>query len=145
MSSVNGQSCYYVKLGRYNKCSASEVNSAPVLSTTDYVNKGALPNASQNQVAGSAVQNAPVNPVMVGSGGQPVSTPVSNPSAPKVGVTEGFYADDSANYVPHYNVPNYAPINTNSLTYGGNCAGYPNILQAYGSDAGNCVSNFIQN
>lgn len=144
MSSVNGKSCSYVKLGRYSNCSSAEVANTPSPSTSDYVNKGALPNTSQNQSAQSSAQVAPVNPTMVGSNGQPISTPVANPSAPKIGVTEGFYADEGK-FVPHYNVPNYAPINTNSLTYGGNCAGYPNILQAYGSDAGNCVTNFIQN
>jgi len=138
--SVNGQSCSYVRLGRYNNCSAAEVNRAPVLSTNDYVYKGGLPSGS------APPQSAPVNSVMVGSNGQPVATPNPNPLIVNRGVTEG-YADDSANYVPHYNVPNYAPINTNSLTYGGACGGYPNILSAYGGieGGGNCVTNYINN
>jgi hypothetical protein len=139
--SVNGQSCSYVRLGRYNKCSAAEVNKAPVLSTTDYTFKGQIPSASTNP------QNAPVNSVMIGSDGLPVATPIPNPLNVKVGTTEG-YADVSTDYVPHYNVPNYAPINTNSLTYGGNCGGYPDILKAYGGmegGGGNCVTNFINN
>ena len=103
--SVNGQSCSYVRLGRYNNCSAAEVNRAPVLSTNDYTYKGGLPSGGGGGGGGSA-QNAPVNSIMVGSDGLPV---------------------------------------TNSLTYGGACGGYPNILSAYGSESGNCVTNFINN
>jgi hypothetical protein len=137
--SVNGQSCSYVRLGRYNKCSAAEVNRAPVLSTTDYTYKGGLPSGSQQS------QNAPVNSIMIGSDGLPVATPNPTPLNVKIGTTEG-YADVSPDYVPHYNVPNYAPINTNSLTYGGVCGGYPDILKAYGGlESGNCVTNFINN
>ena len=141
--SVNGQSCSYVRLGRYNNCSAAEVNRAPVLSTNDYTYKGGLPSGGGGGGGGSA-QNAPVNSIMVGSDGLPVATQNPNPSIVNTGVTEG-YADVSASYVPHYNVPNYQPINTNSLTYGGACGGYPNILSAYGSESGNCVTNFINN
>jgi hypothetical protein len=138
--SVNGQSCSYVRLGRYNKCSDAEVNRAPVFSTTDYNFKGQIPSAS------ATPQSAPVNSVMIGSDGLPVATQNPNPLNVNVGTTEG-YSDVSPNYVPHYNVPNYAPINTNSLTYGGNCGGYPDILKAYGGmeGGGNCVTNFINN
>ena len=65
MSSVNGKSCSYVKLGRYSNCSSAEVANTPSPSTSDYVNKGALPNTSQNQSAQSSAQVAPVNPTMV--------------------------------------------------------------------------------
>jgi len=141
--SVNGASCSYVKLGRYNKCSNAEVAKAPQLSSSDYVFKGAIPTAAQAAAAQAASQNSPVNPTMVGSNGQPVSSPSTNGVNITSGVQEG-YADDA--FMPHYNVPNYQPVNTNSLTYGGNCAGYPSIISAYGGlDSGNCVTNFINN
>ena len=136
--SVNGQSCSYVRLGRYNNCSTAEVNRAPVFSTNDYTYKGGASNSAP------APQNAPVNSIMIGSDGLPVATPNPNPLNVKIGATEG-YADVSPDYVPRYNVPNYAPINTNSLTYGGTCGGYPDILKAYGTESGNCVTNFINN
>jgi hypothetical protein len=52
-----------------------------------------------------------------------------------------------ADYTPTYKVPNYPPINTDALTHGVsyNCGGYFNIMDAYGSTAGNCVTNFINN
>jgi hypothetical protein len=147
--SVNGVSCSYVKLGRYNKCSTAEVATVPQLSSSDYVYTGSVPTASQSAAAVAAAQNAPVNPTMVGSSGQPVNVAPTNVANVTTGVQEGYYYEDAVdpNYVPHYNVPNYAPINTASLTYGGDaaCAGYPNIMAAYGSDAGNCVTNFINN
>jgi hypothetical protein len=50
----------------------------------------------------------------------------------------------AVNYTPSYTVPNYAPIKTTALVYTGNsCSGYPNIMDAYGKDAGNCVTNYI--
>lgn len=143
--SVNGQSCSYVRLGRYNNCSAAEVNRAPTLSDNDYTFKGAIPTASQFAASVAAAQTAPVNPTQVGSGGQPVSVSTPSPLNVNVGVTESYV--DEASYKPSYSTPNYAPINTNSLTYGGACGGYPKILAAYGGmDAGsNCVTNFINN
>ena len=146
--SVNGVSCSYVKLGRYNKCSTAEVAKAPQLSSSDYVYNGSIPSASQTAAAQAAAQNAPVNPTMVGSDGQPVAMAPTNVANTTTGVQEGYYYDAvDPNYLPHYNVPNYAPINTASLTYGGNssCAGYPNIMAAYGENSGNCVTNFINN
>jgi hypothetical protein len=147
---VNGVSCSYVKLGRYNKCSTADVAKAPQLSTSDYVFSGSIPTASQSAAGKAAAQNAPVNPTMVGSSGQPVAVPPANVADITAGVQEGYYYADPVdpNYIPKYNVPNYAPINTASLTYGGNsaCAGYPNIMSAYGGmDSGNCVTNFITN
>jgi hypothetical protein len=139
--SVNGVSCSYVKLGRYNKCSNAEVMKTPDLSSSDYVYSGSIPTASQSAAAQAAAENAPVSPTMVGSDGQPVAMP-STFSAPSAGVEN--YAEPA--YTPSYSVPNYAPINTNSLTYGGNCQGYVPILKAYGGmESGNCVTNFINN
>ena len=147
--SVNGVSCSYVKLGRYNKCSTAEVATAPQLSSSDYVYTGSIPTASQTDAATAAVQNAPVNPIMVGSNGQPVAMAPTNVVNTTTGVQEGYYYAEAVDpdYLPHYNVLNQAPINTNALTYGGTaaCAGYPNIMAAYGSEAGNCVSNYINN
>ena len=146
--SVNGVSCSYVKLGRYNKCSTADVAKAPQLSSSDYVYSGSIPTASQSAASRSASQNAPVNPTMIGSDGQPVAMAPTNVANVTTGVQEGYYYEDAVdpNYVPHYNVPNYAPINTASLTYGGSCYGYPNIMAAYGGmDSGNCVTNFINN
>jgi hypothetical protein len=147
--SVNGVSCSYVKLGRYNKCSTAEIATAPQLSSSDYVYSGSIPTASQSAAGKAASQNAPVNPTMVGSSGQPVAAAPTNVANTTTGVQEGYYYADAVdpNYVPHYAVPNYAPINTASLTYGGNCAGYPSIMSAYGGmeGSGNCVTNFINN
>lgn len=146
---VNGTSCSYVKLGRYNKCSNAEVAKAPSLSSSDYVYSGAIPTASQTAAAQAAGQMAPVNPTMVGSDGQPVAQIPTNFSNPSQGVQEGYYYADAVDpaYVPSYNVLNQPPINTNALTYGGNCAGYPNIMLAYGGMDGNsqCQSNYINN
>ena len=148
--SVNGVSCSYVKLGRYNKCSNAEVTKAPSLSSSDYVYNGSAPTTSQSASAQMAAQTAPVDPIMVGSDGQPVASIPTDFTAPTAGVQEGYYYADAVDpaFVPHYNVPNFAPINTNSLTYGGNCAGYPNIMTAYGGmsgDGGNCQTNYINN
>lgn len=144
--SVNGQSCSYVRLGRYNNCSMAEVNRAPTLSDNDYTFKGAIPTASQFAAAVAASQNAPVNPTAIGSGGQPVSVSTPNPANVNIGVTEGFYyAEDDASYKPSYSVPNYQAINTNSLTHGKVCGNYPSIIGAYGENSGNCVTNFINN
>jgi hypothetical protein len=41
-----------------------------------------------------------------------------------------------------YIVPNYEPINHNSLVMSGSCAGYPNIMNAYGKTAGNCNTQY---
>ena len=147
---VNGVSCSYVKLGRYNKCSNADVAKAPSLSSSDYVYKGAIPNASQSASAASAAQNSPVNPTMVGSDGQPVAqipTDFSNPSA---GVQEGYYYAEAVDpaYMPSYKVLNQAPINTNSLIHQANsCGNYPNIMSAYGGMDGSsqCQTNFINN
>lgn len=50
------------------------------------------------------------------------------------------------NYTPSYSVPNYAPIKPSTLVYTGNsCSGYPSIIDAYGKDAGSCVTNYINN
>jgi len=143
--SVNGRSCSYVKLGRYNNCANAEVMRTPTF-TTSGVNNGALSNSAQAAAAVAASQNAPVDSGMVTFDGTQNATPVENPNIVSTGVTEGYY-DDSANYVPHYNVPNYAPINTNALTHGaaGQCGGYFDIMAAYGADAGNCATNYIKN
>ena len=152
---VNGSSCSYVRLGRYNKCSNAEVQATPVV-TGDYVYKGNIPSADAAAAAAAAAQKSAVNSTMVGANGQPVVTPNPSPAAPNTGVTEGFRVMRRENfetavdpsYVPHYNVPNYMPINTNSLTSATpTCGGYADIMNAYGGlGSGNsCTTNFIQN
>lgn len=143
--SVNGRSCSYVKLGRYNNCANAEVMRTPTFSSSGGVNNGALSTPAQATSAVAASQSAPVNSNMVTFDGTANATQPENVDEVEIGV-EGYY-DDSANYVPHYNVPNYAPINTNALTHGaaGQCGGYFDIMAAYGADAGNCVTNYIKN
>lgn len=142
--SVNGVSCSYNKLGRYNNCSKAESTRIPN-NMGDFVMKGAEPSPVQLTSAQSAVQNSIVSPTAVGADGQPVAVPVSNVALPNVGVMEGFYAD--SDYTPSYRVLNVPAINTNALTHGAtaSCGQYPSIMLAYGSDAGSCVSNFINN
>ena len=48
--------------------------------------------------------------------------------------------------VGHYVVPNYSAIGYNALTHGGatpSCSGYFNIASAYGANAGNCNTQYM--
>jgi hypothetical protein len=47
------------------------------------------------------------------------------------------------NYTPKYTVPAYET--SVKLTSGNTCGGHANILDAYGKEAGNCVTNYINN
>lgn len=147
--SVNGRSCSYVRLGKYNNCANAEVMKVPTFSSVGGVEKGAIPTLEQGELARKAQQESKVGSVMTTFDGtdNADAVPADQTAEVELGVTEGYY-DESANYVPHYNVPNYAPINTNALTHGGaagQCGGYFDIMAAYGADAGNCVTNYIKN
>lgn len=183
---VNGLSCSYVRLGKYNNCANQEAAAIP--SRVNYVNKGNIPTPEQAAAAAVGQTNAPVNvpttatmtpnvpgetfrypynregftanspvtpaptnmmsPTYVpGAGGVPnVAGPYNGVAPPLPNALPGPIGAD-ASWVPHYTVPNYPPINTNSLTHGvsGSCSGHFNIIDAYGSSAGTCTTNFIQN
>lgn len=139
---VNGKSCSYVKLGKYNDCSRAEVTSVQV-PTGNYNNANVIPSSAQVAAANAAAQIAPVTPSVVTLEGTMAPVVTSVPTL--VGVNEGFA---EPNYVPSYNVPNYPPISTVSLTHGvqNSCGGYFNIMDAYGGmGSGSCVTNFINN
>lgn len=139
---VNGKGCSYVKLGKYNDCSRAEVRSTQV-PVGNYNSANAIPSAAQVAAANAAMQASTVSPSIVSLDG--TTAPIVNSASTLVGVNEPYV--DTANYVPSYNVPNYPPINTVSLTHGvqGSCGGYFNIMDAYGENSGNCVTNFINN
>jgi hypothetical protein len=189
---VNGMSCSYVRLGRYNNCANKEAQAIP--DRKNYVYKGNIANADQAAAAVAGQQNAPVFPpspatltptvagetfrypynregfdptlapvetvtqaptpaglvsptYVPGAGGVPnVAGPYSGVAPPVPNALPGPVGPD-ASWVPHYSTPNYPPINTNSLTHGvaGSCSSHFNILTAYGQNADNCVTNFIQN
>jgi hypothetical protein len=130
---VNGSSCSYARLKTYANCARAEVKStAPVAAAP--VSLTAAP------VAAAPVAAAPVV------------------AAPVAAAAEGFYYLDPSptslpgsansgekNYTPTYNVPNYAPIKTDSFTVT-ECGGYRKILNAYGGMSGeSCVTNYINN
>ena len=72
---------------------------------------------------------------------------------------EGYYLDPSVdslpgnansgekNYTPSYTVPDYAPINIDSLSKGdASCGGYKKILTAYsGMNGSSCTTNYTNN
>lgn len=139
---VNGKSCSYVKLGKYNDCSRAEIRSTQV-PVGNYNNANVIPSFEQVVAANDAAQPAPVSPAIVSLEGTMAPLVTSEPTL--VGVNEGFA---EPNYVPSYNVPNYPPINTVSLTHGvqNSCGGYFNIMDAYGGmGSGSCVTNYINN
>ena len=186
---VNGLSCSYVRLGKYNNCSNAEAPAIP--SRANYVNKGNIPNADQAAAAVAGQTNAPVNvpstatltPVVPGETfnypynreGFTANSPVTAAPVASAGMVSPTYVPGAggvpnvagpyngvapplpnavpgpvgahAAWTPHYSVPNYPPINTNSLTHGvaGSCSSHFNIVDAYGSNAANCTTNFIQN
>lgn len=121
--SVNGPSCSYAKLKTYANCARAEIRpSVPV-------NVAAAATPAPVEVA------APAAPVMEG---YLDPSPYSLPGGANSGPT---------NYTPSYTVPNYAPINTNSLISGeASCGGYRKILGAYGGMNGSsCTTNYINN
>jgi hypothetical protein len=128
--SVNGPSCHYKKLATYSKCSEAEVSVAAVPTTTDFKFKPA---------STGAATGAPGESFVYRSSEGFEEPPASDGTAVK------------PEYTPSYSVPNYPPINIDSLTYGGKgCAGYPSIIDAYSgggmlSSAGSCTTNFINN
>jgi hypothetical protein len=137
---VNGPSCHYKKLARYSKCSEAEVAATAVPTTTDYVKP--KPGASTG-AAGEKFE-------YISSEGFEVAGATGAPAAPE---SPAAPAETTVKpeYTPSYSVPNYPPINIDSLTYGGRgCAGYPSIIDAYSgggmmSSAGSCTTNFINN
>ena len=119
--SVNGPSCRYVKFAYYNSCSEDQVKGVDDPNRTDYNFTG----------------SADLDYVFDEKTGTYIK---------KESFRERF-EDVASEYKPTYKVPNYPPINVDSLTHGikNNCGGYFNILDAYGKTAGNCVTNFINN
>ena len=120
---VNGPSCSYAKLKTYANCARAEKRPA---------------------AAPTVAVAAPPAPVAVAA-------------AP---ATEGYYLDPSVdslpgnansgekNYTPSYTVPDYAPINTDSLITKGDasCGGYRKILNAYsGMNGSSCTTNYTNN
>ena len=152
--SVNGPACHYARLARYNNCSLAEVAATPQTSGFS----GSVKDKDYNQGANDYKfdKNVPVptlpqftRPPTRLPGAPPAAPPALPPAAPvaqppAAPVTEGFTEPD---YTPTYKVPNYPPINTDALTHGVayNCGGYFNILDAYGSSAGNCTTNYVNN
>jgi hypothetical protein len=128
--SVNGPSCHYARLARYNQCSLAEVQATAQPSTTDFTYKPAT-NASS------------------GPAGAPKKEKYEMMDESMKNSTMEGYAMSGADsdYKPSYVVPNYPPINTDSLTHGVGyqCGGYFNILDAYGSNSSSCVTNYITN
>ena len=142
--SVNGPACHYAKLIRYNKCSLAEIAATPQPSSNDYKFQGTMPGSAAKTEAG-------VEAGMVSKPAQPVKKPNETFTYSREGFTgfTGFTGDEGsvsvADYTPSYKVPNYPPINTDSLTHGTVCGNYANIISAYGSSAGNCTTNFVNN
>ena len=128
--SVNGPSCSYAKLKTYANCARAEIRpSVPV-----NVAAAATP-APVSVAAPAPVEVAAPAPV---AEGYLDPSPYSLPGGANSGPT---------NYTPSYTVPNYAPINTNSLISGeASCGGYRKILGAYGGMNGSsCTTNYINN
>jgi hypothetical protein len=139
--SVNGPACHYARLVRYNKCSLAEVAATPQTSDTDFTFKGPIAGSSAAS-AQAAVTAGMVRPPPT------VAAAPTGAAGESFRYREGFEATGSvADYTPTYKVPNYPAIDTNALTHGvvGNCGGYFNILDAYGQNAGNCTTNFVNN
>ena len=135
--SVNGPACHYAKLIRYNKCSLAEIAATPQPSSNDYKFQGTMPGSAAKTEAGVEAGMA-----------RPPAQPAKQPGE-TFSYREGFTGDAGSgsvtDYTPSYRVPNYPPINTDSLIHGTSCGNYPNIMSAYGSSAGNCTTNFVNN
>jgi hypothetical protein len=147
--SVNGPSCHYKKLATYSKCSESEVTATAVPTATDYT-FFAPGSTGAKGAFGEKFR-------FTSSEGFEEAGATGAPAAAEPAATEPTTAEPTAmptvkpEYTPSYSVPNYPPINIDSLTYGGRgCAGYPSIIDAYSgggmmSSAGSCTTNFINN
>ena len=145
--SVNGPACHYARLVRYNKCSLAEVAATPQTSDKDFTFKGPISgsSAARTQAAVEAGMTRPPRATVA-----PTVAPTSTgPADESFRYSEGFTGATGAvaDYTPTYKVPNYPPINTDALTHGVayNCGGYFNILDAYGQNSGNCVTNYVNN
>ena len=135
MSMVNGSACQYKRLAKYNKCSEVEgenLSAGGQVSSTDYTGfyKGS------QEVISASKQQADALKKDYGEAKEGFDDPI-------LGGSTGSPSD----YKPTYKVPNYSPINPDSLTHGVpyQCGGYFNILDAYGQSSGNCTTNFINN
>lgn len=146
MSMVNGSACQYKRLAKYNKCSEVEgenLSANGQVSSTDYTGfyKGSQEVISASKQQGDALKKdygeAKAGQTYDGFAYEGFEDPI-------LGGSTGAPSD----YKPTYKVPNYSPINPDSLTHGVpyQCGGYFNILDAYGQgSSGNCTTNFINN
>ena len=150
--SVNGPACHYVRLAKYNRCSLAEAQATPQPSSTDFnyyktetgSSAGATEAKVQARMAASGTRGAPESVSAIG--GTKESFIEGLDTAAMSGMSEEQIRNmAAADYSPSYTVPNYPSINADSLTYGSSCGSYPSIMQAYGKNAGNCVTNFITN
>lgn len=151
MSMVNGSACQYKRLAKYNKCSEVEgenLSAGGQVSSTDYTGfyKGSEEVISAAKQQSEALKKEYQNPdgtFKAGMNFEGFDDPIMGGST---GAGEAE-ADSTSDYKPTYKVPNYSPINPNSLTHGVpyQCGGYFNILDAYGQNSGNCTTNFINN
>jgi len=146
---VNGPACSYAKLKTYANCARAEKPrvAAPEIPAAATVAAPA-PAPASGDVVDLTKSGATELPKLV-------------PSIPGGEAREGFYYLDPSvdslpgnansgekNYTPSYTVPNYAPINTDSLITkdDASCGGYRKILQAYGGMNGSsCTTNYINN
>ena len=118
--SVNGLSCSYARLGTYSNCATQEKSVTPSPVVAPVVAPVVTP-----------VVTPVVAPAKESFDPSPTTLPGSTPSA--------------VNYTPSYSVPNYGPVKPTLIAAGNSCAGYPNVMDAYGKNAGNCVTNYINN
>jgi hypothetical protein len=138
---VNGPACSYAKLKTYANCARAE-----------------KPRVAAPEIPAAATVAAPAPAAPAAPAPAPAAPAAAAPAAP---VAEGYYYLDPSvdslpgnansgekNYTPSYTVPNYAPINTDSLITkdDASCGGYRKILQAYGGmDGSSCTTNYINN
>lgn len=145
MSMVNGSACQYKRLAKYNKCSDVEgenLSANGQVSSTDYTGfyKGSQEVISASKQQADALKKdygeAKEGQTYDGFAYEGFEDPI-------LGGSTGAPSD----YKPTYKVPNYSPINPDSLTHGVpyQCGGYFNILDAYGQSSGSCTTNFINN
>ena len=145
--SVNGPSCHYKRLARYNKCSEDEALNLSLrgqVSDTDYTG---IYKGSQEVISAAKMQTDSLKAEYKDSSQTGLNfegyQKYEGYEDPILGGKTGAPAE----YLPTYKVPNYSPINPNSLTHSVpyQCGGYFNILDAYGQSSGNCTTNFINN
>jgi len=132
--SVNGLSCSYARLGKYSNCASAEKSVSPSVVAP-------VAPAPVAPVVPAPVVPAPVVPAPVAPVAPVVKKESFDPSPTTLPVTK----PSAVNYTPSYTVPNYGPVRPTLVAAGNSCAGYPNIMDAYGKDAGNCVTNYINN